>query len=92
MTDPKQTINHSQDNYTEEDDYTSSESVEAGNGNTVESDDSSFIQFERSEKSAELHDESMSKQSGAVVKFRRQNSLNFDRSQQPHLKLKWATL
>lgn len=93
LTDPKQTISHPTDNFTEDDDYTSSESVEGANGNSIESDDS-FIQFERSEKSNEVRDDSNNKstQKGAVVKFHRQSSLNFDRSQQPYLKLKWATL
>ncbi|XP_037031845.1 eukaryotic translation initiation factor 2-alpha kinase 1-like [Bradysia coprophila] len=93
LTDPKQTINHP-DNCTEDEEYTYSESVEVANGNTIESDDSSFIQFERSENSSEIHDDTnkTSSQKGAVVKFQRQSSLNFDRSQQPYLKLKWATL
>lgn len=94
LTDPKQNINYPNDNNTEDEEYTSSESVEGPNGNTMESDDSSFIQFERSEKSNELHNDSdrKSTQKDAVVKFHRQSSLNFDRSQQPYLKLKWATL
>lgn len=93
LTDPKQSINYN-DNNTEDEEYTSSESVEGSNGNTIESDDSSFIQFERSEKSTSVHTESKQKsaEKGAVVKFRRQGSLNFDRSKQPYLKLKWATL
>ncbi len=68
--------------------------MEGANGNTIESDDSSFIQFERSETSSKVHDcsDEKSSQKAAVVKFRRQSSLNFDRSQQPYLKLKWATL
>lgn len=95
LTDPQQSINGPTDNCTEDDDYTSSESVDGPNGNTVESDDSSFIQFERSGKSMDAHSEKSIEQStkkGAMVKLYRQSSLNFDRSQQPYLKLKWATL
>lgn len=93
LTDPKQNINYPNDGYTEEGDDSYSESVEVANGVANESDDSSFIQFERSEKSPD-HNETNRKSTdkGAVVKFTRQNSLNFDRSQQPYLKLKWATL
>lgn len=94
LTDPKQNINYPNDNQTEDEDYSTSESFEGSNGNKLESDDSSFIQFERSEKSSEVQSESIKKstQKGAVVKFHRQSSLNFDRSQQPYVKLKWATL
>lgn len=93
LTDPQQQINHPNDNPTEDEDYSTSESMEGPNRTILESDDSSFIQFERSEKSMEVPDESnKSTQKRAVVKFHRQSSLNFDRSQQPYLKLKWATL
>lgn len=90
MTDPTQNKNYPNDGYTEEGDDSYSESAEVPNGDANESDDSSFIVFE---KSSELNETSKkSTEKGAVVKFNRQNSLNFDRSQQPYLKLKWATL
>lgn len=96
LTDPQQSINYPNDGQTEDDDESYSESAEVANGSAIESDDSSFIQFERSGKSADTNTEtnknSTPTRKGAIVKFTRQNSLNFDQSQQPHLKLKWATL
>lgn len=94
LTDPKLSITYTNDGGTEEEDDTYSESVDVPNGAALESDDSSFIQFERSGKSTELNNEpnKISTEKAVVVKFKRQNSLNFDRSQQPYLKLKWATL